>query len=128
VEACPTSALTFGEDEEFKDLITETKAEVLHPEFGLKPNVYYIGLPKRFVAGTVIWGDTDECAENVDVSLTAKGYRETVRTNNYGDFEFEGLKADKEFTVEIKHPGYASREFLVQIKTDVYLGEIVLTK
>jgi hypothetical protein len=80
------------------------------------------------VAGTVIFGDTDECAENVDVTLTAKGSRETKRTNNYGDFEFEGLNADKEFTVEIKHPGYASREFLIQTKTDVYLGEIVLTR
>ena len=128
MEACPTCALVFGEYDELKDLITERKAEVLHPEFGLKPNVYYIGLPKRFVAGTVIFGDTDECAENVDVTLTAKGHRETIRTNNYGDFEFEGLNADKEFTIQIKYPGYASRDFPVQTKTDVYLGEIVLTR
>jgi hypothetical protein len=75
-----------------------------------------------------VFGDTDECAENVDVTLTAKGSRETKKTNNYGDFEFEGLNADKEFTVKIKHPGYASRDFTIQTKADVYLGEIVLTR
>jgi tetrathionate reductase subunit B len=128
VEACPTCALTFGEYDEFKCLITERKAEVLHPEFGLKPNVYYIGLPKRFVAGTVIFGDTDECAENVNVTLVGKGHKEAIKTNNYGDFEFEGLNADKDFTIKIEHSGYTSREVTVQTKTDVYLGEIVLTK
>jgi hypothetical protein len=51
-----------------------------------------------------------------------------MRTNNYGDFEFEELKADKEFTVQIKHPGYAHKEFTIQTKADVYLGEIVLTR
>jgi len=128
VEACPTGALSFGENEEFKYLITERRAEVLHPEFGLKPNVYYIGLPKRFVAGTVIFGGTDECAENVNVTLVGKGHKETIKTNNYGDFEFEGLNANKEFTVKIEHSGYASKEFTTQTKTDVFLGEIVLTK
>ncbi len=29
------------------------KGETLHPEFGLKTKVTYIGLPKKFIAGTV---------------------------------------------------------------------------
>lgn len=127
VEACPTGALVFGEQGEFKSLIREKKAEILRPELGLKSRVYYVGLPKRFVAGTVMFGDTDECAEDVDVALIGNGYQETVKTNNYGDFEFEGLNADKKFTVQIKHPAYTSREFLTQTNQDVYLGEIVLT-
>ena len=95
VEACPTGVLTFGEYDELKDLIIEKKAEVLHPEYGTKPRVYYIGLPKTFVAGTVVFGDTDECAENVNVVLTGHGKTETARTNNYGDFEFEGIEKEK---------------------------------
>ena len=128
VESCPTGALTFGEYDEFKSIIKEKKAEVLNPEFGLKPCVYYIGLPKRFVAGTVIFGDTDECAENAYVALIGRGNERTIRTNNYGDFEFEGLSADQKFSVKIEYPSYAPREFEVQTRTDVYLGEIVLTK
>ncbi len=128
VEACPTGTLIFGEYEDLKNIIKEKKAELLHPEFGLKPNVYYIGLPKRFVAGTVIFGDTDECAENVKVSLSGDGKKETIKTNNYGDFEFEGLEPDQKFSIKVEHPGYVNKEFNVQTKTDVYLGEIGLTK
>ena len=128
VEACPTGVLIFGEYDELKDLIIEKKAEVLHPEFGTKPCVYYVGLPKKFVAGTVVFGDTDECAENVSVTLTGQGKTETIRTNNYGDFEFEELEAGREFLVKIEHPGYALWELSAQTKTDVYLGNIVLTK
>ena len=127
VEACPTDALVFGEYDEFKDVITEQKFEVMNPEFGLKPNVYYRGLPKRFVAGAVIFGDNDECAENVSVTLIGQGAEQTVKTNNYGDFEFEGLEPEQEFSVKIEHPGYAPKVFDVQTKKDVYLGDIILT-
>lgn len=128
VEACPTAALTFGEYDDLKKVIKEKKAEVLRPELGLKTNVYYIGLPKRFVAGTVIFGDTDECAENVSATLVAGKSLKTVKTTNYGDFEFEGLEANKEFSVMLRHPGYVSREFKVKTRKDVYLGDIVLGK
>jgi tetrathionate reductase subunit B len=128
VEACPTGVLTFGEYEELKDLITDRKAEFLHPEFGLKPRVYYIGLPKRFVAGTVIFGDTDECAENVNITLIGQDNKHTTITNNYGDFELEGLEPENEFSVNIEHPSYVPRIVKVQTKRDVYLEEIILTK
>ena len=128
VEACPAGVLTFGEYDELKDLVKDKKAELLHPEFGLKPRVYYIGLPKRFVAGTVIFGDTDECAENVDVTLTGQGIREKAKTNNFGDFEFEGLESDQKFSVMVEFKVYAPRTFNVETKRDVYLGDIILSK
>ena len=131
VEACPAGALTFGDLEdpnsEVSRLIASNKVEVIHPEYGLKEKVVYIGLPKRFIAGTVVFGDKDECAENVDVALTGEGVKETIKTNNYGDFEFEGLQAEKEYSVRIEYPGYKPKEFTVQTKIDVYLGEIILT-
>src|SRR4030067_3351599 len=54
VEACCTGAMIFGEYDQLKDIINKRKGEILNPEFGSKPRVYYIGLPKRFVAGTVL--------------------------------------------------------------------------
>jgi Fe-S-cluster-containing dehydrogenase component len=133
VEACPTGALTFGDlddpKSEVSKLLASGKTEVLHPEYGLKEKVTYIGLPKRFVAGTVIFGDTDECAENVNVALTGKGEKKQVaKTNNFGDFEFEGLPENKEYTVKIEHPGYKSAECNVKTLIDVYIGEIILMK
>ena len=63
VDSCPTGALKFGEEEEFKDLIA--KAEILKPEAKAGPRVYYIGIPKRFVAGAVYDPEADECLENL---------------------------------------------------------------
>ncbi len=128
VEACPTGALVFGEYEELNDLIQGNGMELMNPEFGLNPCVYYSGLPKKFVAGTVLFGDKNECAEDVSVILIDQATEQKVKTNNYGDFEFEGLMSDKEFSVKIEYPGYASQVFNVVTKDDVYLGEIILTR
>lgn len=132
VEACPTGALLFGDLSDPKSEISKIwnseRAEVFHPEFELKPKVKYIGIPKRFIAGTVIFKDRDECAQNAKVTLTGRGKKQTVRTNNFGDFEFEDLGEGEDFTVKIEHPGYTSQSFKVQTKLDVYLGEIILKR
>jgi Fe-S-cluster-containing dehydrogenase component len=51
VEACPTDAIRFGEEEELKDWIEG--ASVLEPETGCRPRVYYRNIPGKFIAGTV---------------------------------------------------------------------------
>ena len=68
MEACPTGALTFGDLDDPTSLIStyvaEKKIEVFHPEYGTKPAVMYVGIPKRFVAGEVVRADDKgECAE-----------------------------------------------------------------
>ena len=126
VEACPTHAILFGDYEDLKNRIKADGVEVPRPELGLRPNVYYIGLPKRFVAGSVVFGDSDECAEGVVVTLAGSNNNKVTRTNNYGDFEFDGLPADGEFTVKLECPGYAARQLKVRTDKDTYLGDIVL--
>ena len=128
VEACPTDALVFGEFDQLKGLIMETKAEILSPEFALKPRIYYSGLPKRFVAGTVLFGEINECAEDVTVTLIEGKNQKIVKTTNYGDFEFEGLEADHKYLVKIEYPGYASQKLSVLTNKDIYLGTIILDK
>ena len=132
VEACPTGALLFGDPNEPNGEISKIwvseKVEILHPEFELKPRVKYMGIPKRFIAGTVIFKDKDECAENVKVTLTSRGRKQTLRTNNFGDFEFEGLDEGHEFTVKIGHLGYTPQSLKVKANLDVYLGEIPLKR
>jgi len=130
VEACPTAALMFGDLDSpgspVAKLVASGKVEILHPEYGMKEKVSYIGLPKRFIAGAVIFGDSDKCAENVTVTLISDGAEKITKTDNYGDFEFEGLEAEKEYVVKVAHNGYKSKNFNVQTRTDIYLGEIVL--
>jgi Fe-S-cluster-containing dehydrogenase component len=130
VEACPTGALVFGDlddpESEVAQLVASGRTEALHPEYGLGDKVRYIGLPKRFIAGAVVYGDTDRCAEGAEVTLEGGGVTRVIRADNYGDFEFEGLARDQVYKVTIRAEGYDSREISATTNMDVYLGDIVL--
>jgi Fe-S-cluster-containing dehydrogenase component len=136
VESCPTKALVFGDlndpSSEISKIMASSKdkVEALHPEYGLMPKVHYIGIPKRFIAGEVVFRDKkDECAVGVKVTLSSKGNADKLtKTDNYGEFEFEGLGADKEYSVMVEHDGYNSKKVKVKTSIDTYVGEIVLSK
>jgi Fe-S-cluster-containing dehydrogenase component len=132
VESCPTGALIFGDLDDLKSEISKLMAsgttEILHPEYGLKEKVSYISLPKKFIAGTVIYGDIDEVAVNLKLTLSGDGQSRSVKTNGFGDFEFEGLSDNADYTVEIEAPGYKARSVKAKTTKDIYLGEIVLKK
>jgi hypothetical protein len=119
--------MVFGDMEdpnsEISKLMASGKVEVIHPEYELKEKVGYIGLPKRFIAGTVVFGDTDECAGNVHVTLTGKGKKQTVVSNSFGDFEFEGLADNTEYTIRIAAAGYKEQATTTRTQKDIYLGE-----
>ena len=133
VEACPIGALIFGDlddpDSEISRIKASQEVEELHPEYGLKPGVSYIGLPKRFIAGEVILDDQqDECGEGVSVTLIDGIKVGIVKTDSFGDFEFEGLDPDAEYLIKIEHDGYAPKEVNVKTRTDINLGEILLNR
>ena len=109
-------------------LMASGKTEALHPEYGMKEQVKYIGLPKKFVAGTVIYGDVDECAVGLTVALSGNNETRESRTNDFGDFEFEGLPDNTDYTVKIEAAGYNAKSVKAKTQKDLYLGEIVLKK
>jgi len=132
VENCPVNALVFGDlddpNSEISKLVASGKTEVIHPEYGLGEQVRYIGLPRKFVAGTVVLGDIDEVAQEAAVTLTGNGETRSARTNGFGDFEFEGLADNQDYTVKVEVPGYQPQTRTARTLKDIYLGEIVLTK
>jgi len=132
VELCPTGALAFGDLDDPNSEVAKLLAagtETLRPEYSyLKERVSYMALPKKFVAGTVVYADTDECAEGVTVTLSGNGEKKTAKTNVFGDFEFDGLPDDAEYKVQIKAPGYKQQDLEAKTKVDVYLGEVMLEK
>jgi len=133
VQVCPSEALVFGDlddpKSEISRVVASGKTEVLNPEHKAKPRVYYMNLPKTFIAGSVLYGDVDECAEGVTVTLIdqSTGKSAKATTNNFGDFEFDGLNPGK-YAVKIEGAGYAPKTVDVDLKTDNYLGAIALTK
>jgi len=132
VESCPTGARVFGDladpESEVAKLVASGVTEIMHPEYGLNEKVSYIQLPKKFVAGTVIYGDVDEVAAGIEVVLSGDGRTTTVQTNGFGDFEFDGLADATKYTVSISVPGYKPASCETKTLKDIYLGEIVLSK
>ena len=55
------------------------KAEVLKPELGAKPRVYYLNIPKKFIAGTVYDPVAKEVVIGATCTLTGSGRREPTR-------------------------------------------------
>jgi len=129
VDACPTGALKFGEEEDLKEEIGGS--EILHPEFEAKPRVYYIGLPKSFVAGAVYSPEEDECVQDAVATLTDSdtGEKFTAKTDNFGDFWFEDMKVDHTYSLRIEKDEYHPQE-MGDIRTakDVNVGDIELRR
>jgi tetrathionate reductase subunit B len=124
VDVCAHGAIRFGEEEELKDLIAQ--AEILNPEFGTKPRVYYLNLPKKFIAGTVYDPAAEEVVIGAVCTLTGEGGALTTRTDEFGDFRFDGLKTGI-FTLKIESGGRTLTIESINTEKDVSLGDIALT-
>lgn len=109
VEACPTDAMQFGEEEELSELLKD--AVVLHKEFGTRPRVYYRNIPGCFVGGLVYDPVEEEVLIGAKVTLKmADGtVRETV-TDDFGDFWFKELP-ETAACVTIEAEGYQRKTF-----------------
>ena len=131
VQTCPTSCNYFGDlddpESKISKFLAENEAEIYRPDLGLKTQVFYVGLPKPKLGGTVIFGDKDECAGNVKVSLTAPdGTKLDSQTDFFGDFEFDALGLEK-YKVQFDADGYKSEIKEIEItENDHYLGEVIL--
>jgi tetrathionate reductase subunit B len=125
VDNCPTDAITFGEEADLKDLIA--KSEVLPPNFGTAPavRVHYIGLPKRFIAGTVYDPSAKEVVIGATCTLSGASAA-TATTDAFGDFWFEGLKVGT-FSLKIDSGSKSKTITAINTEKDVALGDIPLT-
>ena len=127
-DACPTEAIKFGEEEDFAEEIA--RAEVMKPELGAKPRVYYLNIPKKFIAGTVYDPVEKEIIEGAVCTLTgADGATYTVTTDGFGDFWFRGLADGATYSLTITAHGFAPKTFeAITTEKDVNLGDIPLAK
>jgi len=99
-QACPLDVFRTiqVEDAEMQRIQADEGLEVLRPELGTKPRIYYKNLhmiTKCFVGGTLVThvGGVEECAADVEVVLTQDG-REVGRatTDLFGEFTIDKLE------------------------------------
>ena len=120
-DVCANLALRYGEESGF-DL---TNSEALYPELGLNTKVRYIGLPKRFIAGTVYDPGTKEVIIGASCTLSGGG-NFNATTDELGDFWLEGLPA-AEFTLKIEAGGKNKTIEVSTVEKDIGLGDIALS-
>ena len=121
VDNCHLDVIQFGEESEL-DL---TGTEVLHPEYGTKPRVYYRGLPKKFIAGTVYDPEKEEVYIGAEVTLTGDAGTFTATTDDWGDFWLRDLP-DADFSLTIKAEGKTKTQNVSTKEKDLGLGDIAL--
>ena len=131
-QSCPTNAMRAlcVEDSEMARIANEEALEVLRPELGGRPRVYYKNLWRYttcFIGGSVATerhGIVD-CVEGAAVRLVKDGalIAETS-TDNYGDFKFDRLDEDfGDCRVEIS-AGEMRKSINVNLGLSINLGEI----
>lgn len=135
-QSCPTNVFKSVkvEDAEMQRLVQTEELEVLQPELGTKPRVYYKNLHlhnKCFISGTVVMkvDGVEECAENVDVTLSQDGKQiGRAKTDTFGEFKIDKLaKGSGSYTVEVSGRGGSAKVDTTLEDSSVYLGVLELT-
>ncbi|MCF8095603.1 MAG: carboxypeptidase regulatory-like domain-containing protein [Desulfobacteraceae bacterium] len=124
VEMCPTGALSFVDADELKS----SNASSIHPEYGLGERVLYLNIPKKFIAGTVVYGETDQCAKEVTVTLKGGGTTVSAVTDGFGDFWFNDVESMTDYELEIEQDGFKKIKRQVRTYGDINVGELFLEK
>jgi nitrate reductase beta subunit len=134
-QSCPTGAMRAikVEDEEMARMAREEGLEVMKPDAGTKPRVYYRNLwrySKCFIGGTLAaeTNGTVDCVEGARVRLTRDGRTVAeVMSDNYGDFKFDKLDENSgRYQIEISTLGHASKTVEANLGASINLGEIRL--
>jgi Fe-S-cluster-containing dehydrogenase component len=131
---CPTEAIRFFQldDAEMAAMVAAEELEVLRPELGAKPRVWYKNLhrwTKVFASGSVAFKDTDECAEGAKVTVSAAGaVAGEGLVNNYGEFVIDKLEQGGTYTVTVAAAGYKAVAATVTLDESLNLGLVMLEK
>lgn len=128
VDACPRDAMVFLDEDDPKMRRLKVVAEDFHPEYGTRPRVGYVGLPKPFIAGTTVDPATKEVIAGAKVvAIDLFNDKQTaVLTDGFGDFWLKGLERGHRYALEVGGSGYAKSRLVVTADTDRNLGDIHL--
>lgn len=128
VDACATGAMRFGDVEDFADEIAVGEylpvVDGMVDAADLLPHVYYLNLPKRFVAGAIVDFANDEVVVGSVVKLVNSNGDAVgeVETDEFGDFIFNQVDPDV-YTICVSSDGFARTFVADATEKDVNLGD-----
>lgn len=132
-QSCPTGAMraVHVEDEDMVRIVRDEGLEVMKPELGTRPRVYYRNLwrySKCFIAGSLLAeaNGVVDCVEGARVRLTKDGrVVAEITSDNYGDFKFDKLDENSgRYVVEISAAERAPKAVEATLGVSINLGEI----
>jgi len=127
VDACSHEALIYKEESEIADLLAKAEAGAEVAGFG--PKMFFLNLPKRFIAGTAVDFAADEVIIGAKAAIAgADGFTAELDTDEFGDFVFDQIPAGV-YTLTIKAEGY--KEFSQQVdvtEIDISVGDLSIEK
>jgi Fe-S-cluster-containing dehydrogenase component len=130
VDVCPHEAIVIGDTGAFAAGDAERPLEAYLPEHRAAPRVLWKGLPRPWIAGTVIDAGSDEVLTGVAVRVIdlADAGTVTVHTDAFGDFWVRELRKDERYRVEIRADGYEDVLEVVITDGDRDLGTVRLER
>ena len=135
-QVCPTRAMRtlHVSDEEMAQIAQDEGLEVLSPEFGTRPRVYYKHLARFrsvFIGGalTGVRAGVVECIAEARIRLLRAGKRVAEQhSDTFGEFRFRDIAPESgAYTLRIEVPHFLEKIIDVQVRGDsVCLGAIEL--
>ena len=134
-QQCPTDVFRSVKisDAEMQKIAADEGLEVLQPELGTKPRVYYKNMhffTRCFVGGSVvkIVDGTEECAEGCNVLLSKDGSEVgRATTDTFGEFKIDGLApASGTYQLEISGEGGSLKQGVELGDDSTYLGVLAI--
>ncbi len=130
VDVCPHDAILFADETDavFRDVGGGEPLDVYHPEYQAQPRVSWKGLPKPWIAGTVVDAASDEVLSGVTVT-SLDLFDDTsvsVLSDAFGDFWVRGLACDHKYRLEITKHGYDGFRTVVTTRGEQDLGDVYL--
>jgi Fe-S-cluster-containing dehydrogenase component len=133
-QSCPTGAMRAIqiEDADMEKMARDESLEVMKPELGARPRVYYRNLwryTKCFIGGSIYTEKNGafDCVEGASVQLAKNGVSIAVTTSdNFGNFKFDKLDENSgRYTLHI-FAGGRSKSVEANLGESINLGEISL--
>ena len=124
VDVCPHEAILFKQADAM-----DSSLEILHPDYEVKPRVFWKGLPKPWITGAIIDPSADEVIIGASVRATNLTDGTTLKTksNEFGEFWLTGLALNNDYRVDILVDGYSDFSTKVSLDGEQEIGLIELT-
>ena len=130
VDVCPHGALRFGDEEDLAAEIAAAEALVPGRAGADRPRVFYLNLPRRFLAGVVVDPEADEVVPGAKVTAEnlATGEVLAAEADEFGDFWFHQVGAAG-WRVYAEAEGYLTRVLEAStVDEDRNMGPVALYK